>query len=312
MPTRPAPAWCSSLFPQEVEILSSDSEAGTTKKGGNIRDRDDEDGDSDFEDSSSGPLRKRSKKEQPARGRGDGGSASNEPTSRSSLGKNKEPPATGKQKRQPAITDPGRSERPPDSSDTGGSSRRADEVAPLNGATVVQEIYEHSARTHGGDGDASKAGADSSLSVFGGQATAAEDASSAAAFSTSIFDLQENAKRRNTFQAGLKASLRDDEEPSIAAARGGGSDGDPSSGVGANSSDGGAGTGGASAGRSTTASSSRGKGKGAAAGRVKLTPMEQQVVDLKAKHPGVLLLVECGYRYRFFGEDALAAAKVSI
>ena len=45
-------------------------------------------------------------------------------------------------------------------------------------------------------------------------------------------------------------------------------------------------------------------------GGVKLTPMEQQVSDLKAQHPGVLLLVECGYRYRFFGEDALAAAKV--
>ncbi|CAM9502310.1 unnamed protein product, partial [Discosporangium mesarthrocarpum] len=38
--------------------------------------------------------------------------------------------------------------------------------------------------------------------------------------------------------------------------------------------------------------------------------MEQQVVELKVKHPGVLLLVECGYRYRFFGEDANVAAKV--
>lgn len=54
----------------------------------------------------------------------------------------------------------------------------------------------------------------------------------------------------------------------------------------------------------------KGYGKGKASGGVKLTPMEQQVSDLKAQHPGVLLLVECGYRYRFFGEDALIAAKV--
>ncbi|KAM0877513.1 hypothetical protein ACQ4PT_035437 [Festuca glaucescens] len=38
------------------------------------------------------------------------------------------------------------------------------------------------------------------------------------------------------------------------------------------------------------------------------TPLEQQVVDLKARHPGILLMVEVGYRFRFFGEDAAAAA----
>ncbi|KAJ1272878.1 hypothetical protein BS78_06G236400 [Paspalum vaginatum] len=34
------------------------------------------------------------------------------------------------------------------------------------------------------------------------------------------------------------------------------------------------------------------------------TPLEQQVVDLKARHPDVLLMVEVGYRFRFFGEAA--------
>ncbi|KAL5554365.1 hypothetical protein UlMin_041766 [Ulmus minor] len=43
---------------------------------------------------------------------------------------------------------------------------------------------------------------------------------------------------------------------------------------------------------------------------VKYTPLEQQVVDLKEKYPDVLLMVEVGYRYRFFGEDAEIAARV--
>ncbi|KAK8456370.1 hypothetical protein SEVIR_3G012301v4 [Setaria viridis] len=40
------------------------------------------------------------------------------------------------------------------------------------------------------------------------------------------------------------------------------------------------------------------------------TPLEQQVVDLKARHPDVLLMVEVGYRFRIFGEDAAVAAAV--
>ncbi|XP_037337480.2 DNA mismatch repair protein Msh3 isoform X2 [Pungitius pungitius] len=39
------------------------------------------------------------------------------------------------------------------------------------------------------------------------------------------------------------------------------------------------------------------------------TPLEQQVVQLKQQHKDVLLAVECGYKYRFFGEDAEIAAK---
>jgi len=47
--------------------------------------------------------------------------------------------------------------------------------------------------------------------------------------------------------------------------------------------------------------------KGSAASRY--TPLEKQVLELKMKHPGILLLVEVGYKFRFFGEDAEIAAK---
>ncbi|XP_044231532.1 DNA mismatch repair protein Msh3 isoform X1 [Thunnus albacares] len=39
------------------------------------------------------------------------------------------------------------------------------------------------------------------------------------------------------------------------------------------------------------------------------TPLEQQVIQLKQQHNDALLAVECGYKYRFFGEDAEIAAK---
>ena len=34
------------------------------------------------------------------------------------------------------------------------------------------------------------------------------------------------------------------------------------------------------------------------------TPLELQFLEVKSKYPNVVLLVECGYRYRFFAEDA--------
>ncbi|KAF1987684.1 DNA mismatch repair protein MSH3 [Aulographum hederae CBS 113979] len=40
-----------------------------------------------------------------------------------------------------------------------------------------------------------------------------------------------------------------------------------------------------------------------------LTPMEKQVLEIKGKHMDALLVIEVGYKYRFFGEDARAAAK---
>ncbi|KAK2548691.1 DNA mismatch repair protein Msh3 [Acropora cervicornis] len=40
------------------------------------------------------------------------------------------------------------------------------------------------------------------------------------------------------------------------------------------------------------------------------TPLELQFLEVKSKYPDVILLVECGYRYRFFGDDAERAAEV--
>ncbi|KXL50214.1 hypothetical protein M433DRAFT_156423 [Acidomyces richmondensis BFW] len=58
---------------------------------------------------------------------------------------------------------------------------------------------------------------------------------------------------------------------------------------------------------------SKGRGwKGPASkknGTTKLTPLEKQVLDIKHKHPDTLLIVEVGYKFRFFGEDARIAAK---
>ncbi|KAI0515216.1 muts domain V-domain-containing protein [Xylaria bambusicola] len=47
--------------------------------------------------------------------------------------------------------------------------------------------------------------------------------------------------------------------------------------------------------------------KGAKTG--KLTPMEIQFLDIKRKHTDTLLIVEVGYKFKFFGEDARIAAK---
>ncbi|TGJ85908.1 hypothetical protein E0Z10_g2878 [Xylaria hypoxylon] len=41
----------------------------------------------------------------------------------------------------------------------------------------------------------------------------------------------------------------------------------------------------------------------------KLTPMEIQFLDIKRKHMDTLLIVEVGYKFKFFGEDARVAAK---
>ncbi|KAK3693564.1 muts domain V-domain-containing protein [Podospora appendiculata] len=49
------------------------------------------------------------------------------------------------------------------------------------------------------------------------------------------------------------------------------------------------------------------KKKGAKTG--KLTPMEMQFLEIKRKHMDTLLIVEVGYKFRFFGEDARIAAK---
>ena len=51
------------------------------------------------------------------------------------------------------------------------------------------------------------------------------------------------------------------------------------------------------------------KAPAAKKGKDKLTPLEKQVLAIKQKHPDTLLIVEVGYKFRFFGEDARAAAK---
>ena len=52
------------------------------------------------------------------------------------------------------------------------------------------------------------------------------------------------------------------------------------------------------------------KGKAAAKkGGSKLTPLEKQVIEIKRKHMDTILVVEVGYKFRFFGEDARTAAK---
>lgn len=55
----------------------------------------------------------------------------------------------------------------------------------------------------------------------------------------------------------------------------------------------------------------RGKGKAVASKKSgpKLTPLEKQVVDIKKKHPDTVLIVEVGYKFRFFGEDARIASQ---
>lgn len=51
------------------------------------------------------------------------------------------------------------------------------------------------------------------------------------------------------------------------------------------------------------------KGAAATKAKDKLTPLEKQVLAIKHKHPDTLLVVEVGYKFKFFGEDARSAAK---
>ena len=45
------------------------------------------------------------------------------------------------------------------------------------------------------------------------------------------------------------------------------------------------------------------------AGGSKLTPMEKQYLDIKRKNLDAILIIEVGYKFKFFGEDARVAAK---
>jgi DNA mismatch repair protein MSH3 len=44
--------------------------------------------------------------------------------------------------------------------------------------------------------------------------------------------------------------------------------------------------------------------KGTTTSTTKFTPLENQYVEIKKKYPDTLLLIEVGYKFRFFGEDA--------
>ena len=56
--------------------------------------------------------------------------------------------------------------------------------------------------------------------------------------------------------------------------------------------------------------SSQSSSRSQCAGGGGYTPMEQQYLSIKAKHPDAVLFMECGYKYRFFGEDARIASRV--
>ena len=45
--------------------------------------------------------------------------------------------------------------------------------------------------------------------------------------------------------------------------------------------------------------------------KVKYTQLEQQFVEIKEKYQDAVLFVECGYKYRFFGEDAEVGVQCS-
>ncbi|KAF7722844.1 Mismatch repair protein msh3 [Apophysomyces ossiformis] len=44
--------------------------------------------------------------------------------------------------------------------------------------------------------------------------------------------------------------------------------------------------------------------------RKKWSPLELQVLELKQQHPGILLVIEVGYKFCFFGEDAKVASRI--
>ena len=52
------------------------------------------------------------------------------------------------------------------------------------------------------------------------------------------------------------------------------------------------------------------KGKKTTTAVKKLTPLQTQYMKLREQYPGVLLIIEVGYKFRFFEEDAKVASKV--
>lgn len=301
-------------MPQEIEISSTDSGRDDDSAAGDKGSSDD----SDFEEASIGKRRKRTK----ARVGGDDGGR--KPARFSDVGEKKRSPHTGKRKEHTNLS--GRSGRP---QQKGTAACSAHQGLRLSGSMNAEKL-DAAGSTDGGHGDVGANSAADVVPIFSRSVAArsTRGVSAAEVVITADFDFQENVQRRNKFQAGVKAALHDGDSPSSGAEGGGGpnSIGEASAyriGETAGSTEasvvesvGASGAGTAASEKVSTgvsraaASRDKRKGKADAAGGLKLTPMEQQVSELKAQHPGVLLLVECGYRYRFFGEDALAAAKV--
>ncbi|KAJ1024845.1 hypothetical protein NDA16_002885 [Ustilago loliicola] len=62
--------------------------------------------------------------------------------------------------------------------------------------------------------------------------------------------------------------------------------------------------------RKSTSSKSKGKTKATDPDSgPTYTPLEKQILELKSAHPGVLLIIEVGYKLKFYGEDARIASK---
>lgn len=290
---------------QEIEISSSDDGEILAAAPAGARDKSYSD-DSDVEDEPIGHHRKRAR----TGNNGHGNLVANATQKRR---ESNESPAVSKPKQTARAN--GRSPSPQSARSSGKDrstgTARQDTSSSSSESADMQEVGKHSK----GD-DQRPAAVATPFSLSRHQRTGGERPVPEVVVSPRSFDLQEDAVRRKNFQEGLIVSLREDTgDRSIPeAGRVGDQGGEGSAEEGTAPSAAAAADSNESSGKTKAAALRRkGKGKaGGAAGRVKLTPMEQQVSDLKAQHPGVLLLVECGYRYRFFGDDALIAAKVRV
>ncbi|CAD6950854.1 unnamed protein product [Tilletia caries] len=62
-------------------------------------------------------------------------------------------------------------------------------------------------------------------------------------------------------------------------------------------------------GGSSKAVKGKGKSKGDEPKGITYTPLEKQILELKQEYPGVLLIIEVGYKLKFYGDDARVASR---
>lgn len=320
---RPPPRRVFLFVPQEIEIVSSENGASddVTTNGGVDEDFGD---DSDFEESASiGQHRKRPTTAKHI------AQASPPKKRRNSSGASRKPKLSST-----ATNTSTDAEVQPDSASVRSSNTPTTTIFTLDEKASTEAVDEDGNQEGRRTDDNDKGGESPSSSLYrspsaaaspevllspGMQHTTNSSSSPEVVITADCFSLQENLHRRRNFQAGVRAASGDrEDDPAVqASTANGGGEGGPSQGGTGRVSGGVEATGAPTdakmkpaAAAAANAPRGKGKGKAGASGGVKLTPMEQQVSELKAQHPGVLLLVECGYRYRFFGDDALAAAKV--